>query len=75
MYGDPSDAAAVHSSYPYSIDLPEMGQQRGSVLLLSGDPLTMHYPAKGFQLWSISSNGVDQSVVLSRLYISNVDKQ
>ncbi|CAF0849506.1 unnamed protein product [Adineta ricciae] len=47
LYGDPSDAAAVHSSYPYSIDLPEMGQQRGSVLLLSGDPLTMHYPAKG----------------------------
>ena len=24
-----------------------MGQQRGSTLLLSGDPLTKHYPAKG----------------------------
>ena len=27
-----------------------MGQQRGSTLLLSGDPLTKHYPAKGEML-------------------------
>jgi hypothetical protein len=30
--------------------MPEMGQQRGSALLLSGDPLTKHYPAKGNSL-------------------------
>jgi len=28
--------------------MPDMGVQRGSTLLLSGDPLTKHYPAKGF---------------------------
>ncbi|UJR30769.1 hypothetical protein I4U23_018289 [Adineta vaga] len=47
LYSDPIDVGK-NLTYPNSIYLPEMGQQRGSVLLLSGDPLTMHYPAKDY---------------------------
>jgi len=52
LYNDPSDSApnytAHGSTYPNLIYMPDMGVQRGSTLLLSGDPLTKHYPAKGF---------------------------
>lgn len=51
LYSDPIDFAPnsnlPNSAYPNSIYMPDMGQQRGSALILSGDPLTIHYPAKG----------------------------
>jgi hypothetical protein len=51
LYNDPFDSApnstTPGATYPNSIYMPDMGQQRGSALLLSGDPLTQHYPAKG----------------------------
>ena len=51
LYNDPFDFApnstTPGSIYPNSIYMPDMGHQRGSALLLSGDPLTKHYPAKG----------------------------
>ncbi len=57
LYGDPIDFApnstGPGSTYPNSIYLPDMGQQRGSTLILSGDPLTKHYPAKGNYLNSL----------------------
>lgn len=52
LYNDPLDSAPNYtlpgSTYPNTVYMPEMGVQRGSALLLSGDPLTKHYPAKGF---------------------------
>lgn len=52
LYGDPIDytlnSTLPASTYPNSIYLPDMGQQRGSTMTLSGDPLTKHYPAKGY---------------------------
>lgn len=52
IYGDPIDytlnSTTPASTYPNSIYLPDMGQQRGSAMVLSGDPLTKHYPAKGY---------------------------
>ncbi|CAF1243707.1 unnamed protein product [Rotaria sordida] len=52
LYSDPIDFARnstrSNSTYPNSIYMPDMGQQRGSALILSGDPLTKHYPAKDY---------------------------
>ncbi|CAM4941141.1 unnamed protein product [Rotaria socialis] len=52
LYSDPLNYAPnstlVGSAYPNSIYMPDMGHQRGSALLLSGDPLTKHYPAKDY---------------------------
>ncbi len=51
LYNDPLDyapnATLPGSTYPNSIYLPDMGQQRGSTLFIAGDPLTKHYPATG----------------------------
>ncbi|CAF1492974.1 unnamed protein product [Adineta steineri] len=52
LYSDPIDVVPSSNisnlTYPNSIYMPEMGQQRGSALTLSGDPLTVHYPAKDY---------------------------
>ncbi|CAF2629093.1 unnamed protein product [Rotaria sp. Silwood2] len=52
LYNDPINYAPNFtrpgSTYPNSIYMPDMGQQRGSALILSGDPLTKHYPAKDY---------------------------
>lgn len=51
LYSDPKDiapqGAMSNATYPNSIYMPDMGHQRGSTLLISGDPLTQHYPSKG----------------------------
>jgi hypothetical protein len=75
LYNDPFDCApnstAPASTYPNSIYMPDMGQQRGSALLLSGDPLTQHYPAKGNYLKVLYSS----LSIYFRLYTSSFDRQ
>ncbi|CAF1471670.1 unnamed protein product [Adineta steineri] len=52
LYSDPINVALnpniSNLTYPNSIYMPDMGQQRGSALTLSGDPLTPHYPSKDY---------------------------
>ncbi|CAF1569306.1 unnamed protein product, partial [Adineta steineri] len=52
LYSDPINVALSPNisnlTYPNSIYMPDMGQQRGSALALSGDPLTPHYPSKDY---------------------------
>ncbi|CAF3463867.1 unnamed protein product [Rotaria sp. Silwood1] len=52
LYSDPINFAPnlirPGSTYPNSIYMPDMGHQRGTALVLSGDPLTKHYPSKDY---------------------------
>lgn len=55
--------------------MPDMGHQRGSALLLSGDPLTKHYPAKGntfFSRYLISYNN-NIPFILDYMYRAAID--
>lgn len=65
LYSDPKDVAPrgmmFNATYPNSIYMPEMGQQRGSTLTLSGDPLTQNYPSTGRSEFSILVQGDQRS--------------
>ncbi len=73
LYSDPIDVAPnatiPGSTYPNSIYMPDMGQQRGSTLVLSGDPLTKHYPAKGYYRNSIRIEYFIYYLFKFRLYV------
>lgn len=48
LYSDPVDySLAGEGVYPDTWYLPGTGAQRGTLLKLEGDPLTMHYPSTG----------------------------
>lgn len=48
LYSDPIDYTLTDQGvYPDDWYLPGSGAQRGTVKMLSGDPLTPHYPAIG----------------------------
>jgi len=76
LYSDPIDFApnstAPNFTYPNSIYMPDMGQQRGSALLLSGDPLTMHYPAKGNYL-NLIYDDIHYLCTLDYMYRAPID--
>ena len=47
LYSDPADSSRSKVVYPRSWWLPDTGVQRGTVMMMKGDPLTPGYPAIG----------------------------